>query len=74
MLGKWKIEHMVMTYINGIPLPAVLARAGFQDQLHMLPRSTIEPHQDLLDCIFPGIDRLYEHKEEVCSSLYSLRA
>ena len=74
MLGKWSNEHIVMSYINGIPLPAVLARGGFQHQLHMLPRSTIEPHQDLLDCIFLGIDRLHERKEEVCSVLHEITA
>ncbi len=65
MLGKWNNEHVGMSYLNGIPLHAVLARAGFHDYLHMLPRSTVEPHADLLDCIFPGVEGLHERKVQV---------
>lgn len=66
MLGKWNNEHMTMSYLNGIPLNAVLARAGFRDYLHMIPRSTVEPPDELLACIFPGIEKMHEAKVEVC--------
>ena len=52
MLGKCNNEHIVKSYVNGLP---VLARAGHDNLLHLLPRNTIEPDQCLLDEIFPGI-------------------
>ena len=59
MLGKWSNEHIVKSCVNGIPLNAVLARAGFQDDaVHMIPRSTVEAPQELLDMIFPGIEEM----------------
>ena len=66
MLGKWSNEHIVKSYVNGIPLSAVLARAGFQRFVHMIPRSTVEAPQELLDMIFPGIEDMLEAKEQVC--------
>ena len=39
MLGKWSNEHIVKSYVNDIPLSAVLAQAGFQRFVHMIPRS-----------------------------------
>ena len=50
MLGKWSNEHIVKSYVNGIPLNAVLARAGFQNHVHMISQSTVEAPQELLDC------------------------
>ena len=55
MLGKWNSDHMVKSYVNGIPLAAVLARAGFQDYFHMSPRTTVKPTDELLAEIFPGV-------------------
>ena len=66
MLGKWSNEHIVKSYVNGIPLNAVLARAGFQNHVHMIPQSTVEAPQELLDMIFPKVEELLEHKKEVC--------
>lgn len=66
MLGKWSNEHIVKSYVNGIPLNAVLARAGFQNAVHMIPRSTVEAPQMLLDLIFPGIEEMLEDKKQVC--------
>ena len=66
MLGKWSNEHIVKSYVNGIPLSAVLARAGFQRFVHMIPRSTVEAPQELLDMIFPGIEEMLEAKLQVC--------
>ena len=65
MLGKWLNDHMVKSYVNGIPLAAVLARAGHLNMLHLLPRSTIEPDQALLDAIFPGVEELLEQAKQV---------
>lgn len=65
MLGKWNNDHMTMSYINSIPLGAVMARAGFHDHLHMIARSTIAPPDELLACIFPGIEEMHEQKNEV---------
>lgn len=66
MLGKWSNEHIVKSYVNGIPLNAVLARAGFQNHVHMIPRSTVEAPQELLDMIFPKVEELLENKKQVC--------
>ena len=66
MLGKWSNEHIVKSYVNGIPLSAVLARAGFQRFVHMIPRSTVEAPAALLDKIFPGIEDMLEAKQQVC--------
>ena len=66
MLGKWSNEHIVKSYVNGIPLNAVLARAGFQNAVHVIPRSTVEAPQLLLDLIFPGIEEMLEDKKQVC--------
>ena len=67
MLGKWSNEHTVKGYVNGISLNAVLARAGFQRAVHMIPHSTVEAPQELLDTIFPGIEAMLEAKEQVCA-------
>ena len=66
MLGKWSNEHIVKSYVNGIPLSAVLARAGFQRFVHMIPRSTVEAPQELLKMIFPGIEDMLKAKQQVC--------
>ena len=66
MLGKWSNEHIAKSYVNDIPLSAVLARAGFQRFVHMIPRSTVEAPQELLDMIFPGIEDMLEAKQQVC--------
>ena len=66
MLGKWSNEHIVKSYVNGIPLSAVLARAGFQRFVHMIPRSTVQAPQELLDMIFPGIEDMLKAKQQVC--------
>ena len=66
MLGKWGSDHMVKSYVNGIPVAAVLARAGHDNMLHLLPRSTVEPPQELLDLIFPGVEKLLADRKEVC--------
>ena len=66
MLGKWSNEHIVKSYVNGIPLSAVLARAGFHRFVHMIPRSTVEAPAALLDKIFPGIEDMLEAKQQVC--------
>ena len=66
MLGKWSNEHIVKSYVNGIPLSAVLAQAGFQRFVHMIPRSTVEAPAALLDKIFPGIEDMLEAKQQVC--------
>ena len=60
MLGKWTTDHIVKSYVNGIPLHAVLARAGFQGQAHLIPRSTVKAHDDLLAEIFPDVDSCFE--------------
>ena len=65
MLGKWSNEHIVKSYVNGIPLNAVLGRAGFKNHVHMIPRSTVQAPQELLDLIFPDIEEMLEHKKEV---------
>ena len=65
MLGKWNNEHIVKSYVNGVPVAAVLARAGHDNLLHLLPRSTVDPDQSLLDQIFPGIEKMLEEKKRV---------
>ena len=62
MLGKWNNEHIVKSYVNGVPVAAVLARAGHDNLLHVLPRNTIEPDQCLSDEIFPGIEKMLQQK------------
>ena len=66
MLAKWSNEHMVKSYVDGIPLNGVLAHAGFQNNVHMNPRTTVEADQELLDFIFPGVERMHSQKKEVC--------
>lgn len=65
MLGKWNNEHIVKSYVNGVPVAAVLARAGHDNLLHLLPRSTVDPDQSLLDQIFPGVEQMLEEKKRV---------
>ena len=65
MLGKWNNEHIVKSYVNGVPVAAVLARAGHDNLLHLLPRSTVDPDQSLLDQIFPGVEKILEEKKRV---------
>ena len=60
MLGKWSNEHMVKSYVNGVLVAAVLARAGHDYLLHLLPRSTIEADEDLLALIFPGVEKCWK--------------
>lgn len=69
ILGKWDNNHMVKSYVNGIPLAAVLDRAGHMNMLHLLPRSTIEPPKPLLDLIFPGVEQMLEKKQQVGCSI-----
>ena len=57
---------MVKSYVNGVPVAAVLARAGHDYLLHLLPRSTIEADEDLLALIFPGVEKMLEDKKKVC--------
>ena len=66
MLGKWSNEHMIKSYVNGVPVAAVLVRAGHDNMLHLLPRSTVESDQALLDLIFPGVEKKLEDKKLVC--------
>ena len=65
MLGKWNNDHMIMSYVNNIPLSAVLVRAGFKNHVHMIPRTTVEPPQELLDLLFPGVEKRLSDQEEV---------
>ncbi len=69
MLGKWNNEHMIKSYVNGIPVAAALVRAGHDNMLHLLPRSTVEADEDLLALIFPGVEKLLEDKKKVCPSV-----
>lgn len=69
MLGKWNNEHIVKSYVNGVPVAAVLARAGHDNLLHLLPRSTVDPDQSLLDQIFPGVEQMLEEKKRVKHAL-----
>lgn len=71
MLGKWSNEHMIKSYVNGVPVAAVLVRAGHDPTLHLLPRSTVEPDQELLDKIFPGVEKLLQDKKAVCWQLHA---
>ncbi len=59
---------MIKSYVNGVPVAAVLVRAGHDNMLHLLPRSTVEPDQALLDLIFPGIEKMLEERKTVCCS------
>ena len=70
MLGKWNNEHMVKSYVNGVPVAAVLARAGHDNLLHLLPRSTVEPDQSLLEEIFPGVEKMLEEKKQVLNATF----
>jgi hypothetical protein len=65
MLGKWSNEHIVKSYVNGIPISAVLARAGFQNHVYLIPRTTVEADQELLDMIFPGVEQRHSEQVEV---------
>lgn len=69
MLGKWNNEHIVKSYVNGVPVAAVLARAGHDNLLHLLPRSTIDADQSLLEQIFPGVEKRLEEKKRVSPQL-----
>lgn len=71
MLGKWNSDHMIKSYVNGVPVAAVLARAGHDNMLHLLPRSTVEPPQELLDLIFPGVEKLLADRKQVCMQIQS---
>ncbi|KAL0054133.1 hypothetical protein WJX82_004373 [Trebouxia sp. C0006] len=71
MLGKWSNEHIVKSYFNGIPLSAVLARAGFQNHVHLIPRTTVKADQELLDMPFPGVEQ--RHNEQVEHNKHSIR-
>ena len=71
MLGKWSNEHIVKSYVNGIPVSAVLARAGFQNHVHLIPRTTVEADQELLDMIFPGVEQRHSEQVEVRHDLSS---
>ncbi len=64
MLGKWSNEHIVKSYVNGIP-SAVLACAGFQNHVHLIPRTTVVADQELLDMIFPGVEQRHSEQVEV---------
>ena len=66
MLGKWSDEHAVKSYVNGIPLGAVLARAGFQSHLHLIPRTTVKADDELIAQIFPNVEGLFEELQLVC--------
>ena len=63
--------HAVKSYVNGIPLGAVLARAGFQSHLHV-PRSTVKADDELVAQIFPNLESLFEelswYATHVCQS------
>ncbi len=65
MLGQWSNEHIVKSYVNGIPVSAVLARAGFQNHVHLIPRTTVKVDQELLDMIFPGVEQRHSEQVEV---------
>lgn len=73
MLGKWNNEHMVKSYVNGVPVAAVLARAGHDNLLHLLPRSTVEPDQSLLEEIFPGVEKMLEEKKRVQNAALAMQ-
>ena len=53
------------SYVHVVPVAAVLARARHDNLLHLLPRSTVDPDQNLLDQIFPGIEKMLEEKKRV---------
>ena len=65
MLGKWNNDHIVKSYVNGIPINACLSRGSHTNLVHLLPRMTVEPDQVLLDCIFPGVEQRLEKKLQV---------
>ena len=65
-------SRIVITWaraINGNPVAAVLARAGHDHMLHLLPRGIVEPPQELLDLIFSGVEELLADKKQVTQLL-----
>ena len=53
---------MIKSHMSGLPVAAVLVRAGHDNMLHLLPRNTVEPDQALLDLIYVVKKKLEDKK------------